>query len=293
MAAPSPATAIAIFAHNEARRIGACLASLPLDRPGTAFHLLVNGSRDRTAAIARDIAAGHRALTVHVLTEGGKARTWNRFVHAILPVAMPEAVVFMDGDAQIAPRSIDALVSALRAQPLTNAIAGLPLNGRRHQAYQALIRAEGGLFGDLYALRGTFVQRIRDAGLRLPVDLIGDDGLVAAWAATDLGRDADWDRARLGHADDAGFLCEPIDPLSPRSWRIQHRRMIAYAVRHHQGRIVSSIMAQDGPAGLPDRLSCLYREWLPRLKPRSGPADALYDRLALRRMAAAMRSAQP
>jgi glycosyltransferase involved in cell wall biosynthesis len=292
MAAPSrpaaPATAVAIFAHNEERRIGACLASLPLDRAGTVFHLLVNGSTDRTVHLAQHIAAAHPALIVHALQRGGKARTWNRFVYDILPAAMPDTVIFMDGDAQIADGSLDALEAALRDQPQINAVAGMPLNGRNATAYQALIRDEGGLFGDLYALRGGFLQRIREAGLRLPEDLIGDDGLVAAWAATDLGTDAAWDRTRLGHADAAGFLCEPIGVLRPASWRLQFRRMVSYAVRHFQGRMISRIMAEQGPTGLPARLTDLYPEWLAELRPRPGLTNALFDRLALRRMRAAM-----
>jgi len=289
MIGPPPRTAIAIFAHDEARRIGACLASLPLDRADLAFHLLVNGSTDATEAIARAVAARHSSLTVHAFDEGGKARTWNRFVHDLLADPLPETIVFMDGDAEIAPGSFDALAQTLHDQPHVNAVAGLPLNGRSHLQYQVLIRAEGGLFGDLYALRGALVERIRAAGLRLPVDLVGDDGLVAAWAATDLGPDADWDRARLGHADAAGFFCEPVSSLSPRSWRLQYRRMISYAVRHFQGRIISHIMRTQGPAGLPERLDRLYADWLPRLAPRPGPVNAWFDRLALRRMAAAAR----
>ncbi|MBT2185928.1 glycosyltransferase [Sphingobium sp. H33] len=280
--------AVAIFAHNEARRIAACLASLPLDRGDIAFHLLINGSTDGTARIARATTARHGNLTIHELTLGGKARTWNRFVYDILPEAIPPTVVFMDGDAEIAAGSLDALAQALIDQPRALAIAGLPLNGRGRLAYQAMIRREGGLFGDLYALRGSFLQRIRDAGYRLPLDLIGDDGLVAAWAATDLCKDENWDRGRLGHADAAGFLCEPVSPHHPSSWRLQFKRMIAYSVRHFQGRIISHIMGETGPAGLPERLSSLYADWLPRFRPRRGPVNALFDRLALARMRRAM-----
>jgi len=290
-AEPSPLkAAVAIFAHNEERRIGACLASLPLERDDIEVHLLVNGSTDRTAGIALDVARRHPSLMVHELQPGGKARTWNRFVHEILADPLPETIIFMDGDAEIASGSFDALARALADQPRVLAMAGLPLNGRSHRAYQAMIRRDGGLFGDLYALRGAFVQLIREAGHRLPVDLVGDDGLVAAWAATDLWTDANWNRVRLGHADDAGFYCEPVSLGSPRAWRLQYKRMIAYAVRHFQGRIVSHIMGAKGPSGLPERLSSLYADWLPRFRPRSGPVNALFDRLALRRMRRAMRT---
>lgn len=292
MATAPSTTAVAIFAHNEERRIGACLASLPLDRDDIAFHLLINGSTDRTAEIARAETERHGNLTIHELTLGGKARTWNRFVYDILPEAIPDTVVFMDGDAQIAAGSLDALVQALADHPRALAVAGLPFNGRSHAAYQAMIRREGGLFGDLYALRGSFLQLIRDAGYRLPLDLIGDDGLVAAWAATDLGKDENWDRVRLGHADGAGFYCEPVSLMEPRSWQLQYKRMIAYSIRYFQGQIISHIMSESGPAGLPERLSSFYADWLPRFTPRAGPVNALFDRLALRRMRRAMENDQ-
>src|SRR3546814_1097249 len=71
------------------------------------------------------------------------------------------------------------------------------------------LREERGLFGDLYALSGRFVAAIRMKGLRLPEDLIGDDGLVAAWAHTDLGRDVDW-RREIGRASCRERVCQYV-----------------------------------------------------------------------------------
>ena len=110
---------VAIFAHREERRIAACLRSLPLCRPDTEFHLLVNGSNDRTAAIGQEVARLHPALTVHDWQPGGKARTWNRFVHEVGP-ERAGCWIFMDGDAEITTGSIDALQAAV-AQPGVNA----------------------------------------------------------------------------------------------------------------------------------------------------------------------------
>ena len=277
-------TAVGIFAHQEERRIGTCLASLPLDRPNTRYHILVNGSTDATAARARN-AAGNRAnVLVHDIATGGKSRTWNHFVHDLLGGG-EDAVIFLDGDAEIAPGSIDALVRRLEIGQ-ANAAAGMPRNGRMATHYRRLLRDEGGLFGDLYALSGSFVDRIRSRELRLPQDLIGDDGLVAAWAHTDLGTDAAWSRDRVIACQDAGFLCEPVRLTSPATWRMQYRRMINYSVRFFQNRIVSDIMGRVGPDGLPDELRDLYPLWLPRFTPRSGPTG-WFDRKALARMRAA------
>lgn len=276
---------VAIFAHQEERRIGACLASLPLDRPDTRFHVLVNGSTDATAALARAAAGERTNIIVHDIRAGGKSRTWNHMVHDLL-TGGDDAVIFMDGDAQITEGSIDALVDDLATQPHANASAGMPMNGRMVEVYRAGLRAEGGLFGDLYALSGRFVNAIRARGLRLPDDLIGDDGLVAAWAHTDLHADSDWVHDRVLACDGAGFLCEQVSILRPSTWRMQYRRLINYSVRFFQNRIISDIMTREGPDGLPARLAMLYPLWLPRFRPRPG-LTGWFDRQALRRMRAA------
>ena len=57
---PAPEIILIVLAHNEERRIGLCLASLPLGGPAVAIHVVVNGSSDRTAEIARSFP-----VTVH------------------------------------------------------------------------------------------------------------------------------------------------------------------------------------------------------------------------------------
>ncbi len=218
---------------------------------------------------------------MHDIAQGGKSRTWNYLIHDLLD-GTAEAVILLDGDAQIAPGSIDALVAAVGREGI-NAAAGMPLNGRMAAHYRHLLSTDGGIFGDLYALSGQFVNRIRARALRLPDDLIGDDGLVAAWAHTDLQTDADWQRQRVIACEEAGFLCEPVRLTNPASWRMQYRRMTNYSLRFFQNRIVSDIMGREGPNGLPRELRSLYAAWLPRLAPRSGPTG-WFDRKALARM---------
>jgi hypothetical protein len=284
---------IGVFAHNEESSIIACLRSLPLSRADVHIHVLVNGSRDDTAGRACTLAADHANVTVHERAAGGKARTWNWFIHE-LDVGEADAFVFVDGDAVFAPGSIDALCRGLDEQPGVNAMAGMPRNGRSVSFYQNTLRTEGGLFGDLYALRGSFITAIRRGSLRLPVDLIGDDSLIAAWAATNLGRDDDWQRQRLGHAEETGFYCLPFSWLRPATWIGQYRRMISYAVRHFQNVIIKDIMVKHGAQAVPDRLATLYPEWLAQFAPRSGLVNRLIDPIALKRMReAAERAATP
>jgi glycosyltransferase involved in cell wall biosynthesis len=281
-------TLIAVLAHNEERRIARCLASLPLADPTVAVHAVVNGSSDQTAEIAR----GFGGVTVHEYAEGGKSKSWNRFV-LDTPGIEAEVFVFVDGDAEVLPGSIPALIAALRDSPAANAAAGLPRNGRNAEAYREAMIASRGLFGDLYALRGSFVQRMRAGGIRLPEDLVGDDGLLGAMAKTDLANEDDWNDARVVPCPEAGFLCEPTELFSPATLAVQYKRMVNYSVRHFQNRMISAIMREEGPRGLPPRLSALYPAWLPELAPRRHLQWWWFDRQALARMARAAASAGP
>lgn len=273
-----PANAlIVVLAHNEERRIATCLGSLPRAVPGIEVHVVVNGSSDRTAEIAR----GFSGVQVHEYEQGGKARSWNRFV---LDEAGPaDAYIFVDGDAEITSGSIEALREALDTNPHANAAAAMPCNGRGVEHYRAAMIRDCGLFGDLYALRGDFVQRMRASSIRLPDDLIGDDSLIGALAKTDLGNEDDWRDDRVIVCEQAGFLCEPTR-LALGSMRGQYARMVNYSLRHHQNRIITQIMRGAGPKGLPRSMAGLYREWLPRFKPRHHPVWWWIDRMALRRM---------
>src|SRR3546814_15137444 len=106
----------AIFAHNEERRIGSCLKSLPLDRMDIAFHVLVNGSNDRTADRARLAAGGRANVHIHELHPGCKSRTWNRFVFG-MEGKSHGVVIFMDGDAETKNGHIHALAATLTLHP--------------------------------------------------------------------------------------------------------------------------------------------------------------------------------
>lgn len=269
---------VIVMAHNEERRIAACLASLPLGREDVAVHVVVNGSSDRTAEMARGFA-----VTVHDWPEGGKSRSWNRIV-LDTPGIDGNTWVFVDGDAEIVPGSIDALAQTLADHPEANAASGLPANGRRVEHYRRELTATRGLFGDLYALRGSFVDRLRTSGIRLPDDLIGDDSLIGALAKTGLRDESDWQETRIEPCPQAGFLCEPVSLTSPTALRMQYKRMINYAVRHWQNAMVTTIMRSSGPQGLPRRMATLYPPHLATIRPRAHPLWWWFDRQAIKRM---------
>lgn len=275
-------TLVTVLAHNEERRIAACLDSLPLAETGVEVTVVVNGSGDRTADIVRDYATRGVRLVEYSL--GGKARSWNRYILDEAPPA--ETFVFVDGDAVLAPGSVAALAHCLAANPRANAAAALPLNGRSMRAYQRSMARDQGLFGDCYALSGGFVARLRESGVRLPDDLVGDDSLINTLANTDIGRDADFREGAVVQCRGAGFYCEP-NAITPTGLRQQAKRMESYALRHFQNRIISDIMRHEGARLIPTRMDSLYELYLGRLRPRLSPMWWEFDRRALARIRAA------
>jgi glycosyltransferase involved in cell wall biosynthesis len=277
---------VAVLAHNEEGRIIRCMNSLPLDAPNVAVHIVINGSTDQTEPLARALAAKHTNVTVHSLAEGGKSRSWNRFMFDLLP--QPFAYhIFVDGDAEIKAGSVAAMVALLQGPEQPNAVSGIPLNGRRAGFYQQAMRDEHGMFGDLYGLSGSFLNRMKAAGIRLPTDLIGDDGLLCAMAKTDLANEHNWCDDRVLVCDEAGFICDPVNWLRPASWRLQYRRMISYSIRHFQNAMVSKIMRGPGPGGLPESLAQIASAELPHYAPRRSFPEYWFDRIALKRLAKA------
>jgi hypothetical protein len=274
---------VAILAHNEEGRIGRCIASL-LAQPGEfPIHVVVNGATDNTANIARNF--GSRVI-VHEFEQGGKSRSWNRFVFDGLD-EYAETQIFVDGDAEIAPGSVAMLQHTLAGNPAANAASGVPLNGRNAAFYQSEMQKEHGLFGDLYALRGDFLARMKAADIRLPQDLIGDDGLIGSLAKTDLKPETSWQDDRVVVCAEAGFHCEPTLLRRPATWKVQYARQISYSLRHFQNQIVTDIMRSAGPAALPAKLATLYPKYLHKFSPRWSPALYWFDRCALQRMQAA------
>lgn len=276
-----PTICVAVLCHNEERRIGACLASLLPECDGAPLHVIVNGSSDRTAELARATPAPN--IIVHEIAEGGKSRNWNRFVFDTL-VEIPDMVVFVDGDAEVASGSLRALTDCLFSDDRVNLASAMPLNGRRAAAYRAEMRATRGLFGDLYAIKGSFLERMKAQNIRFPEDLIGDDSLIGALAKTNLGCESDWDDDRLVVCETGGFNCEPVEVVRLRTLSMQYRRMISYSVRHFQNRIISRIMRDAGPAGLPRRMASIYGEHADLLVPRKSLALGYFDRIAIARM---------
>lgn len=142
---------------------------------------------------------------------------------------------------------------------------------------------EGGeLAGNLYALRGDFVSRVRRGKVRLPVGFIGEDSLVGALANWDLDPNGRWDARRVAPAPGAGFRFRSLSWLRPDHWRLYWRRRIRYSLRRYQIRMLRPVLKREGIEGMPSHVSDLYRQPADSPPLRWSAANIVFDWLALR-----------
>src|SRR5262245_31174185 len=105
-----PPPHVAVFAHNEERRIARCLESLTrATREPDAIHVkvLINGSTDKTEQIVRDWATNHANVEPVVIAVGDKANAWNTYAYSGLDFDRNH--YFLDGDCEVTPNTLDVL----------------------------------------------------------------------------------------------------------------------------------------------------------------------------------------
>jgi glycosyltransferase involved in cell wall biosynthesis len=262
---PRPRWPLAVFAHNEVRRIGAALDSIERAAGGHPVEVVVlaNGCTDRTVDVVRGWAGRMAWLTLVEIDRGDKAHAWNTFVHDILDerwTSGVDAVFFMDGDVRLEADALPLLASALRAAPTANAAGGMPATGRDRDAWRDRMTRHGTLAGNLYALRGRFVDEIRTRGVRMPIGLIGEDWLVSWLVENRLGRGpAPAAEPQSVFHVGAEFSFDSLSPWQLRDLRTYVRRKWRYALRAVQMEMLVPLLRRDGVAAMPPTIEAVYR----------------------------------
>jgi cellulose synthase/poly-beta-1,6-N-acetylglucosamine synthase-like glycosyltransferase len=252
-----------VLAHNEERHIAACLDSIFASDPEHRFevYVMANGCTDRTEAIVRDY--GRRRPEVHLVSIalGDKCNAWNVFIHETVPSHCPgrDTYIFMDGDATAVPRALSALARGLADNPHAHAAAGVPFSGRNAKSDREGMIRDHALVANLYALRGTFVGRLQRLGVRVPLKLEGDDGMIGAFVKWDLNPTTNGtDDKRVVVCPEAGFCFEPFTPLRPRDWKTYWKRAVRYGRRTYEFRLLGPLIESKGLEALPRDVTEIY-----------------------------------
>jgi len=273
---------VAVFAHNEEDCIEACVRSLLDNRqPGIALevHVLANACSDGTETVVARLAASEPSVRLHSISIGDKANAWNVYVHEVAPES--DVHFFIDGDVQACAGALLPLAQALAAAPQANAAAALPVSGRAMEQTRRRMVSNRDLAGNLYALSGDFVRRLRAQQIAMPRGFIGEDSLVGAFAKYDLDPARGWDDSRIVSCEASGFAFESLSALKPADWRLYWNRRIRYSMRKFQMQALRRQVERQGFHAMPVDVRELYRDpeaWA------GGPADPLFDLLARRRI---------
>ena len=256
--AGAPDATVTILCQNEALHLEGCMASIA--RAGRGLRLLttviVNGSSDESAKVARKASDTHCLdARIYTIRHGDKANAIN---HGIYALRQPAALhVYVDAYAVLSAGALHALADTLRGDSHAVAATGLAGNGRTMKAAaEATLREGGRLNGQLHAFRPEFLDRMVDAGIRLPVGLYRGDSLLASMACHNLNPlEEPWDDSRCVGARDAVFVIPQLSPLRPRDIVRQFRRKVRQMRGRLENAAITSIIYRGGYTALPDMIA--------------------------------------
>lgn len=252
-----------VLAYNEERHIAACLDSIFAAEPDGRFdvYVMANGCTDRTGEIVTEYGRKRPGVHLVEIALGDKCNAWNVFIHETVPARCPgrEVYFFMDGDATVVPGSFGAMGRALAGNPRAHSAAAVPAAGRNIERDRRQIMEEHSLVANLYSLRGTFVERLRAQGVRIPLKLEGDDGLIGALVKWDLKpQDHEFDLERIVPCADAAFAFEPMSPLRLSDWKTYWKRAVRYGRRRYEFDLLRPGLREKGLAAMPADITELY-----------------------------------
>jgi glycosyltransferase involved in cell wall biosynthesis len=261
---------LGVFAHNEAQGIADMLGGLLAQNTGgldLRILVLCNGCTDGTVA-----AAGVPGVEVVDLPQGGKSRTWNRFVHDLSRPGA-DVLVFCDADIRLPERDVlRRLVSGMGSHWVMNSrpVKDIGFDVAPRGMMDRVIAAAGGGLDDWKtAICGQFyaMPAVRARKFQMPVGLPVEDGFLRAMVLTDGLTEAE-DFSRIGGAD--VFHVYASERSIPALIKHQTRIVIGSAIN---AAVFAHLRAVPLPAhhaelaraaGDPDWLSRVIRAQLPR-----------------------------
>lgn len=192
---------IGLFAHNEENNICRIIDVLTkqneflLNKYSVRIFILANGCTDNTVKVASELISSDALYENFELVnfeQGGKSRTWNKFVHDISRHDATH-LIFCDSDIWFTKsNTLFELCEKLSNDPKLSVVTSKPvkdlqLNSENLSSIEKLILSSGGsltnwkksICGQLYVTRAIIAKSIY-----LPIGLPVEDGFVRAMIAT-------------------------------------------------------------------------------------------------------------
>ncbi len=253
---------IAVFAVNEAATIGACIQSIDRACAGRDAHIavLLNGTTDHSVEILKALRLSHAAMTVYRFPVADKANAINHYLYGLRRNARVH--IGVDAYTRIGEGSFRAIADAFDADPHALIASALPVSGRSATMVAANTMKGGMINGQCYGLRPDFVDRLVEAGYRLPLQLYRVDGLLGSMAAHDLDAlNKPWDNTRLIGVKGASFALTPLSIFKWRDIRRQYNREIRQARGRMENAAIKALIYKGGYESLPDNANDMIKPY--------------------------------
>lgn len=269
--------AVAIFAAREtAGTLASCLqaALQSCGSKRTVIDVLVNGNRalaDQFSQYVDDFklrrtgkqSAGNAVVRVWFIPFGHKAHAWNVYLHTIWPGG--DVNYFIDGYVQVRPDAFMLLDERLTATTGALGATGIPTSGRSARKLAKQMLTEGGMHGNLHAIRGSALSNMKQTGFRLPLGLYRTDSLIGAvlMFRLDPAKNA-WDAKRVVVHPQVTWHVAPASLWTPKDLSAQYKRKLRQAQGALENRAVREHLAigKRDPVLLPRTANELVNRWL-------------------------------
>ena len=283
---------IAVFSAREtAHVLLACVRAVLVACAGRSavIDILVNGNKKLAEELARGGLAKLDAppdchLRLWYLEMADKSNAWNEYIERIWPGSA--TAYFVDGYVRVQQDALGLMHQALTRSEFALAASGVPTMGRSSRRLQREMVGEGGIHGNLYALRGSAVERLRSSGFRLPLGLYRTDPLLGAVLAFNLDPASnDWNLSRICVVPNASWEYDGLDWWRPSHLRTHLKRMIRQGQGSLENAAIRRYLATERkrPEGIPRTVRELVLPWMNAFP---GEARAVFMRRPLSYFAA-------
>ena len=287
---------LAIISSRETAQVlqGAIRAAIAAcEGEAATIDVLVNGNTvlaQETAAFVPTLcepASSSVVVRVWSVPMCDKANAINLCIHEISPAA--DVTFFIDGYVEVMPNSLRLLADGLERDVACLAATGVPSCGPSAAKVRKLLLNEGGLHGNLVAVRGSVMQELRARRFRLPVGLYRTDSLLGALFSFGLDPSRHtWDAGRVLVHPDATWRTpqQPILGVQAVVARLRRRQRQARGMLEIRAFRQHLDIEKRSPESLPLSADELIVSWAERCK-REARRLCLRNWLCLRALRAA------
>jgi hypothetical protein len=236
----------------------------------SVIDLLVNGNPELASGLAGHAALASSSkpavrLRVWAIELPDKANAWNQYIHQIW--SGEHLALFVDGYVMPFADAMETMVQELSGNGRALGATGVPSSGRTAKRMSAQMQQHGGFHGNLCAIKGSAIARLKVAGVRIPVGLYRTDALMGALLYFDLDPPANhWDLSRIAVVPAASWATDP-----KHWWRLSDlRSQLKRRVRQSRGLMENLAVKEHflerrmSAASLPPNASDLVRGWAAR-----------------------------